>query len=115
LFLVAHADRLPGFALGPAQGGKQQAGQDGDNGDDNQQFDEGEPGLLRFHNSTVKCVGSMGMISDWKIKEVKDLKKKGVFRLIGDPHLMCAPLYFMGHNLAVRFLYPNGFNRLGCV
>ena len=56
MFLVAHADRLPGFALGPAQGGKQQAGQDGDDGDDNQQFDEGESSLLRFHNSTVRCV-----------------------------------------------------------
>ena len=56
LLLVAHADRLPGFALGPAQGGKQQAGQDGDDGDDNQQFDEGESGLLRFHSSIVRRV-----------------------------------------------------------
>ena len=54
--MVAHADRLAGFALGPAQGGKQQAGQDGDDGDDNQQLDEGESGLLRFHNSIVRCV-----------------------------------------------------------
>ncbi len=113
--MVAHADRLPGFALGPAQGGKQQAGQDGDDGDDNQQFDEGESGLLRFHNSTVLCFDRTAVLIDWKIMPVKDLKKKGLFHLIGDPHLMRALLYFMGQNLTVRFLYPNGFNRPSCV
>ena len=40
LFHIAHALDALGFEFRPAQGGQQERRQDGDNGDDDQQFDQ---------------------------------------------------------------------------
>ena len=47
---ITFACDLSSLFLGLPKGRQQQGGQDGDDGDDNQQFDEGESGLLCFYH-----------------------------------------------------------------
>ena len=73
------------------------------------------PVCFVFIALTFDVLTERTVISDWRVTPVKDLSKKRGSCLIGDPHLTGALLYFMGQNLAVGFLYPNGFNRPNCV
>ena len=47
LFLVAQAGGLGGFQFGPGQSRQKQSGQNGNDGDDDEQFDECKRGFLR--------------------------------------------------------------------
>jgi hypothetical protein len=48
LFVVVNAGGLLGFFLGPREGGQEHAGEDCDNGDDDEEFDERERSAARW-------------------------------------------------------------------